>query len=44
LRRRLGFGLADLSPGPYTLTLQVFDDVSGEAREVVEPFSVVAPR
>jgi hypothetical protein len=44
LRRLLGFGLADLNPGPYTLTRQVIDDVSGEAREAVEPFAVVAPR
>jgi hypothetical protein len=44
LRRLLAFGLADLVPGEYDLRLRVIDDVTGQAREVVEPFSRVAPR
>ena len=41
LLRLLGFGLAGFEPGGYTLTLRVFDEVSREAREVAEPFTVI---
>jgi VWFA-related protein len=39
--RLLGFGLAGFEPGDYTLILRVADEVSGENRELSEPFSVV---
>jgi hypothetical protein len=41
LVRLLGFGLAAFEPGDYTLTLRITDEVSGERREVVEPFIVI---
>jgi len=40
VRRLIGFGLAEFKGGDYTLVLRVTDQVSGEAREVREPFSV----
>jgi VWFA-related protein len=41
LLRLLGFGLAGFEPGDYTLVLHVVDDVSGQSREVREPFTIV---
>jgi VWFA-related protein len=40
LQRLMGIGLADFQPGDYTLVLRVTDQVSGDSREVREPFSV----
>jgi len=42
LLRLLAVGLADLPPGPYTLTIHIADAVTGEALDVDEPFSVVS--
>jgi hypothetical protein len=41
LLRLLGFGLAGFEPGEYTLVLHVADEVSGQNREVSEPFTIV---
>jgi hypothetical protein len=41
LLRLLGFGLAGLEPGDYALVLHVADEVSGQNREVSEPFAIV---
>jgi VWFA-related protein len=43
VRRLIGFGLAAFKDGDYTLVLRVTDQVSGESRELSEPFTVVAP-
>jgi len=40
VRRLMGIGLADFPPGDYTLVLRVTDEVSGDSREIREPFSV----
>jgi len=40
LLRLLGFGLAGFAPGDYTLALHVTDEVSGESRDVSEPFTI----
>jgi VWFA-related protein len=41
LQRLIGFGLADFKPEDYTLVLRITDQVSGDSREVREPFRVV---
>jgi VWFA-related protein len=39
--RFLGFGLDGFAPGDYTLALRVVDELTGQAREVEEAFTVV---
>jgi VWFA-related protein len=41
LQRLIGFGLAGFTRGDYTLVLRITDQVSGDSREVREPFRVV---
>ncbi len=41
LLRLIGFGLAGFEPGEYVLVLHVADEVSGESRDVREPFTIV---
>jgi VWFA-related protein len=41
LLRLLGFGLAGFEPGDYMLVLRIADEVSGQNREVSEPFTIV---
>jgi hypothetical protein len=42
LLRLIQIPLDGLAPGDYELVLTVTDDVGGESRELVEPFSVTA--
>ena len=42
IQRLIGFKLSNLAPGEYTLVVRVTDEVSGESRELSEPFTVVA--
>ena len=39
-QRLMGIGLADFQAGDYTLVLRVTDEVSGQTRELREPFTV----
>jgi hypothetical protein len=40
LQRLIGIGLADFTPGDYTLVLRVTDEIAGKTRELREPFTI----
>ena len=43
LSRMIGFSLEDAAPGDYEIVMRVKDELSGEALELREPFSVTPP-